>query len=277
MAKAEGADQRRKEAEEDSGAQGKAGMNRRRFLKIAALAGGAAAAGYLLLKVPGELGGSSAEHAGGTPGRTRKWTMLIDLRRCDGCGKCTKGCQEAHNVPDGQEWIRVYRVTENGGTFFLPRPCMHCGNAPCLKVCPVGATFRSADGLILIDEDRCIGCRYCMAACPYDARSFNWGNPREPEATEALAVAPSRGHEEHRRGVVEKCTFCAHRLDKDELPACVRSCPMRAIYFGDANEDFLSNGPEVVRLSQVLATQHAFRWKEELGTEPHVYYLPARR
>ena len=203
--------------------------------------------------------------------------MVIDLRRCDGCRKCTQACHDAHDVPDGQEWIKVYTRTENGGSFYFPRPCMHCENAPCLKVCPVGATFRSKDGLVLIDEDRCIGCRYCMAACPYDARSFNWGDPEQSDAGPDLSPTPTRGHTHHRRGIVEKCTFCAHRVDQGELPACAVGCPMKAIYFGDANEDFVSNGAEVLRLSEVLARQQAYRWKEDLGTEPRVYYLPARR
>ncbi len=253
------------------------GMDRRRFLRLAAIAAGAGAAGLLLTKVPGMLGGSGGAEASGTSQRTRRWTMLIDLRKCDGCGHCTQACRDAHDVPAGQEWIKVYRLSSGAGTFYLPRPCMHCDNAPCLKVCPVGATFRSSDGLVLIDEDRCIGCRYCMAACPYDARYFNWSAPSAPPTPMDLSEQISRGHTDHRRGVVEKCTFCAHRLDNGKLPACVEGCPMKAIYFGDANEDFLSNGVETVRLSKVLATQQTFRYKEELGTSPHVYYLPARR
>jgi len=248
---------------------------RRDFLRWAALAGAVVAAAGSAPFVLASVGDGEAQ---GAPGRARRWTMLIDLRRCDGCGKCAEACRAEHNVPKGQEWLRVYEREENGGTFFLPRPCMHCENAPCLKVCPVGATFRSKDGLILIDEDRCIGCRYCMAACPYDARSFNWSDPAVPEGGHAdLSPTPARGHGHHRRGVVEKCTFCAHRCDEGRLPACVEGCPMKAIYFGDANEDFLSNGTDVIRLSSVLSTQESFRWKEELGTEPRVYYLPARR
>ncbi|OGS63638.1 MAG: hypothetical protein A3K59_06840 [Euryarchaeota archaeon RBG_19FT_COMBO_69_17] len=202
--------------------------------------------------------------------------MLIDLRRCDGCKKCTEACRVEHNVPEGQEWIRVFTKEETDGAYNLPRPCMHCEKPPCVKVCPVKATFRSTDGLVLIDEGLCIGCRYCMAACPYDARSFTWSEPVAPEVDED-PLDPTRGHDDHRRGIVEKCTFCAHRLDEGRLPACVEGCPMQAIYFGDANEDFLSNGVEVIRLSEALRTQQSFRWKEELGTEPRVFYLPARR
>ncbi len=258
----------------DDGQATRKGESRREFLQKGVLAGGAVLGGYLLYG-PSIQGIVSPTPDAGKPSRNRRWTMLIDLRRCDGCGKCTEACIVEHSVPVEQEWMKVYALTDNGGGFYLPRPCMHCENAPCIKVCPVGATFRSKDGLVLIDETRCIGCRYCMAACPYDARYFNWS---EPDAGDDLLPGTSpRGHEDHTRGIVEKCTFCAHRTDEGRLPACVEGCPMRAIYFGDANEDFLSNGSEVIRLSTVLATQQAFRWKEELGTEPRVYYLPARR
>ena len=258
----------------DDGKSSRMAESRREFLQKGVLAGGAVLGGYLLLG-PSIQGLESLNSGAGMPPRKRRWTMLIDLRRCDGCGKCTDACRTEHNVPDEQEWIKVYTRTESGGEFHLPRPCMHCENAPCIKVCPVDATFYSEDGLVLVDEIRCIGCRYCIAACPYDARYFNWSDV-EP-GDDSLPDTGPRGHEDHLRGVVEKCTFCAHRRDEGRLPACVEGCPMRAIYFGDANEDFLSNGSEVIRLSGVLATQEAFRWKEELGTQPRVYYLPVRR
>lgn len=251
------------------------GTSRREFLRKGALASGAVLGGYLLFRSPLISAGDTAGVS--SSGRVRRWTMVIDLRRCDGCGNCTTACRTEHNVPLDQEWIKVYQLTGDGGTFYLPRPCMHCENAPCVKVCPVGATYRSKDGLVVIDENRCIGCRYCIAACPYDARYFNWETPTEPTGTTTTTTSEERGHTDHIRGIVEKCMFCAHRIDVGRLPACVEGCPMKAIYFGDANEDFLSNGPEMIRLSAVLATQEAFRWKEELGTEPRVYYLPSRR
>jgi molybdopterin-containing oxidoreductase family iron-sulfur binding subunit len=248
-------------------------VSRREFLRWTGLAGVAiAAAGsvpFLLAEAP--------EPASGSPERRRRWTMLIDLRRCDGCKKCEVACRKEHNVPEGQNWLKVFTLTAASGTFFLPRPCMHCENPPCVKVCPVNATFRTEDGLVLIDEDRCIGCRYCMAACPYDVRVFNWSKPNPSEAPELHPPDPTFGHRDHRQGVVEKCMFCAHRLKDGRLPACVEGCPMLAIYFGDANEDFVSNGYERLRLSTVLSSQQTFRYKEELGTEPRVYYLPVRR
>lgn len=249
-------------------------VSRREFLRWTCFAGAAIAvagsAPFLLAE--------AQEPASESPDRRRRWTMLIDLRRCDGCLKCEVACRNEHNIPEGQKWMKVFTLTAaSGGTFFLPRPCMHCENPPCVKVCPVNATFRTEDGLVLIDENRCIGCRYCMAACPYDVRVFNWQSPDPPEPPEALSPDPIHGHLEHRRGVVEKCMFCAHRLKEGRLPACVEGCPMLAIYFGDANEDFVSNGYERLRLSTVLSSQQTFRYKEELGTEPRVYYLPVRR
>lgn len=204
--------------------------------------------------------------------------MLIDLARCDGCGLCTSACREAHFVPEGQAWIQVYRVQdEGGGEFFLPRPCMQCDNAPCVAVCPVGATYKVENGNVLIDHDRCIGCRYCMAACPYNARSFNWTEPTHTPEELAHSYRPEAPWP-HRRGVVNKCMFCAHRTEEGELPACVMGCPMDAIFFGDAGEDAVTNRVgETWRLSETLRRRSGFRFKEELGTKPRVFYLPAGR
>ncbi|MEE9237186.1 MAG: 4Fe-4S dicluster domain-containing protein, partial [Thermoplasmata archaeon] len=213
-------------------------------------------------------------------GEQRQWVMLIDLAKCDGCGECTKGCSREHFVPEGQEWIKVFKVQEElGAEYFLPSPCMHCENAPCVKVCPVGATFRRDDGVILIDHDRCIGCRYCMAACPYNARSFNWGEPaHSPE--ELSHTYSIEAPWPHRMGVVEKCMFCAHHTKHGKLPACVRACTAKmgngAIYFGDIREDAVSNGVETIPLAQTLREKGGFRFKEELGTRPRVWYLPPR-
>ena len=206
-------------------------MDRRRFLKMAGIGAGAVAvlafgSKFLADKiVPAaadpRLKGSAAD----------SWVMLIDLKKCDGCGACTQACSKAHYVPSGQQWIRVYQVQdETGGSYYLPRPCFNCRNAPCVKVCPVGATYVDPDGTILVDQTRCIGCRYCMAACPYGARSFNWVDPR-PHIANLNADFPTRT-----KGVVEKCTFCSERLAKGQLPACVEACPEKALVFGDVND-----------------------------------------
>ncbi|HKZ99865.1 MAG TPA: 4Fe-4S dicluster domain-containing protein [Thermoplasmata archaeon] len=250
------------------------GLKRREFLAVTALGGSATAVGILggrflierLTGVPEDVRTQTAD--------PRSWVMVIDLDRCDGCGICTTACRNEHNVPDGQEWIKVYEVSEpDGASYFLPRPCMNCENAPCVAVCPVGATFVRTDGVVLIDHNRCIGCRYCMAACPYNARYFNWDGPAELTPGE-LAIYSPANPVVHRRGTVEKCMFCAHRADEGELPACVQACPMKAIFFGDAREDAVSNGSEVWRLSEALRERGGFRFKEELGTKPRVFYLP---
>lgn len=254
------------------------GSDRRRFLLLMLMGGAGAAAAIAGVRT---LLATDLMPAEWTPppnakGRRRDWVMLIDLKRCDGCRACTAACGKEHHVPPGQEWIKVYRMQGEGGEYFLPRPCMHCENAPCASVCPVGATFVRTDGVVLVDHRRCIGCRYCMAACPYNARYFNWGEP--PHSPEELAnVYTPEAPWPHRKGVVEKCVFCAHRADVGELPACVRGCPMKAIFFGDASEDAVSNGVEVWKFSEVVRQEGGFRFKEEMGTKPRVWYLPARR
>ena len=254
---------------------------RRRFLQLAAA--GVIGAGATVL-FSGEIT-TALGIEGGDPRTTvpqkREWVMLIDLAKCDGCGECTKGCAKMHFVPPGQEWIKVYEVKDEfGQRHFLPRPCMHCENAPCQKVCPVGATFQKDDGRILIDHNRCIGCRYCMAACPYDVRAFNWSEP--PHTPEELAHPYSpEAPWPHRRGTVEKCDFCGHDAEKGSLPGCVQACTEEmgngAIYFGDLREDAVSNGVETLPFSETIRKEQGFRLKEELGTGPHVWYLPARR
>ncbi len=254
------------------------GMDRRKFLKIAGIGAGAVAILALSSKF-------LADHIIPAAGDVRlrgsgsnSWVMLIDLSKCDGCGKCTLACQQAHYVPFNQQWIQVYSVTDaTGGTYHLPRPCMNCRNAPCVHVCPVGATYVDPDGVVLVDQTRCIGCRYCLAACPYNARSFNWLEPTYPPEALAHPYSPEEPWPTH-KGVAMKCMFCAHDARKGQLPVCVTGCPMGAIYFGDENEDAVTNGfGQTLPFRATLQTQGGFRWKEELGTDPRVYYLPARR
>ncbi len=222
---------------------------------------------------------AGAGTAAGSAKPTRQWAMAIDLRKCEGCvtsgraPQCTEACNAEHFVPEGQEWIKVFQVDEGLGTYFLPRPCMQCENAPCLNVCPVGATYRNAEGVILIDHGRCIGCRMCMAACPYGARSFNWDQPANPPGSSFAKYSPEYPVP-HRRGTVEKCMLCAHRVEDGRLPACVEACPMNALYLADLVDDVATNGQEVVKFSRFLAENSAYRLKEDLGTRPRVWYIP---
>jgi len=154
-----------------------------------------------------------------------------------------------------------------------PIPCMQCENAPCVQVCPVGATYHDASGVVLVDHNRCIGCRLCMAACPYDARVFNWVQPPTPPEAALVTYSP-QFPVPHRKGTVSKCMLCAHRTANGELPACAAGCPMKAIYLGDLTTDVATNGDEVVKLSTFLSENHAYRYRGELRTRPRVYYIP---
>lgn len=253
-------------------------LTRRRFILgvgATAVAGAVAPA----IRIGGVLN-SRAEGATRAQTKERQWALVIDLRKCDGCEsiarppQCTIACQEEHFVLEGQEWIKVFEVRdEGGGTYFLPRPCMHCENAPCTNVCPVGASYHDETGVVLVDHRRCIGCRLCMAACPYGARSFNWDEPVNPPNITFAEYTPEYPVP-HRRGTVEKCMLCAHRTDMGKLPACVEGCPMGAIYLGDLVEDIATNGIELVKLSKFVADNSGYRVKEDLGTRPRVYYIP---
>lgn len=212
----------------------------------------------------------------GVPGR--KWIMVIDLASCDGCGTCTRACSEMHFVPPDREWIPVMKMkdAEETAPYFFPKPCFHCDSPPCTKVCPVDATFKRQDGIVLIDNERCIGCRFCMAACPYSTRHFNWGRPDEPPEAQEPGYSPEHGYP-RRIGTVEKCDFCPDMAEQGMLPACVSSCPMGVIYYGDENEDAVTNGMgSTLRLSKLLEDRAAYRFMEELGTQPRVYYLPPK-
>jgi len=251
-------------------------MNRRDFIKAAGIAslGIAAKPGWDLL----------AQEAlrQTAPLTAKRWAMLIDLKICadkEGCRDCSVVCHRIHNVPDfgnpkdEVKWIwrePFERVFEDQENQFVPENlerspvlvlCNHCNNPPCVRVCPTQATFkRPGDGIVMMDWHRCIGCRYCVAACPYGSRSFNWRDPR-PFIKELQLDFPTR-----ERGVVEKCTFCEERLAKGLIPACVEACKEKALIFGDI-EDAES---EVRRL---LNQRFSIRRKPELGTQPQIYYL----
>ena len=200
------------------------------------------------------------------------WCMVIDLRTCDGCAMCTRSCQQRHGLREEQTWIKVYTMEDSsGGTFAMPRPCMMCEDPPCLKVCPVGATLRTDEGLVLVDTDACVGSRACMAACPYEARYFNWS---EPLPAKRMPMANTPQMPVAKKGTVGKCVLCADRLPQGELPACVSGCAMGVLYIGDLVTDIAVNGVgKTVVLSEFLKANDAVRYKEELGTNPRVYYI----
>ena len=227
--------------------------------------------------VPVRLPPSDPDARKGAKGR--RWIMVIDLARCDGCGECMTACSKMHFVPPSRQWIKVLRMPGEGSLgapYYFPQPCYHCDNPPCTKVCPVDATFKREDGIVLIDNERCIGCRFCMAACPYSARSFNWGPPENTAEAEARGYSPEWGYP-RRTGTVEKCDFCPDMAAKGMLPSCAGHCPMGAIYYGDENEGAVTNGAgETADLKTLLRKGGAYRHLEELGTEPRVYYLPPR-
>ncbi len=208
----------------------------------------------------------------------KKFVMVIDLAKCDGCGECTKACQKMHFTPPDREWIKVFTMQDNekSAPYYFPKPCFHCDNPPCTKVCPVDATFKRQDGIVLIDNNRCIGCRFCMAACPYSVRFFNWDLPQESEEEKKMPYSPEQSFP-RKIGTVEKCDFCPHVMREGGMPACVVSCPMGAIYMGDENEDAVTNSTgATVQLSKLLEDNSAYRYMEELGTKPRVYYLPPK-
>ncbi len=204
----------------------------------------------------------------------RKFVMVIDLAKCANARKCVDACQEGHMLARNHEWMKLYSIqdSEHTSPYWLPRPCFHCDNPLCVSVCPVGATYKRDDGIVLVDSKRCIGCKFCMTGCPYSARVFNWGDPGvevpddhvyDPE----LNTPPIEG-------TVGKCVFCADRLRDNMLPRCVSACPMGALYFGDLVEDTVTNGAETIRFSKVMEEKHGYRYLESLGTHPSVYYLP---
>lgn len=263
-------------------------VTRRDVLTLAGIAAGSAVASVALTSGPLSpfaglqreqltAGEESAGH--GATGKYH-WGMVIDLDRCIGCEYCLRACSATNDVASDKPWnIVVPEETSTGVPFYFSRPCLHCQVAPCVEVCPVQATFVREDGLVVMDYDRCIGCRYCEVACPYDARKFNWEMNREENAyipTWGIAEVERRP-----RGVVEKCTFCIHRIDlglendlvpgidPEATPACVNICPVGARIFGDLKDPSS-------KVSQVIAKNPTIVLREELGTRPSVYYIPPK-
>jgi len=216
-------------------------------------------------------GAPPAEARQGIPGK--KFVMVVDLSKCKNARKCVNACDKHHNLTPDRPYIKVLQMQDNekSAPYWMPKKCFQCDNPPCVKVCPVGATFKRTDGIVLIDNERCIGCRFCMAACPYSARVFNWGAP--PEGKLDVPYSPETSLPS-KIGTVAKCDFCPDLLRQNKLPHCVTACPNGVIYFGDELDDTVTNGEETVRLSTLLKDKAGYRYMEELGTKPRVYYLP---
>ncbi len=205
----------------------------------------------------------------------KKFVMVIDLARCKNLRKCQSACNHMHQVHPGQNWIKVLGMEDNihSAPYWQPTTCMHCDEPPCVKVCPVDATFKRQDGIVLIDSDRCIGCRFCMAACPYSTRVFNWEEPQlEPQVADQHYSCETSMPQ--KKGTVGKCDFCPDMSRKGELPHCVQACPNGVFMFGDLNEDSVTNGSETFRFSDLIKDKAGYRLMEDLGTKPSVYYLP---
>lgn len=208
----------------------------------------------------------------------KKFVMVIDLSRCKNARKCRDGCSKMHFLPKNRSYIKVEKMqdSEKAAPYWMPMTCNHCDNPPCTKVCPVDATFKRSDGIVAIDNSRCIGCRFCMVACPYSARIFNWGEEQFTITEDEMMQMDPSHHacSSHVLGTVEKCDFCPHKAEQNELPDCVKSCPNGVFYFGNEYDDAVTNGDETLQLSELLKNKAAFRYLEELGTKPRVYYLP---
>ncbi len=266
--------------------------NRREFLKkagVGSLVGlGVVSAINVVAEKTANASTQSESDASGT-----RYGLVIDGRKCrEGCTICTEECHAVHNVPDiklpdGSEdtkneikwiWKEKYNnvfpskssqfVSDQLKNKQLPVLCNHCKDAPCVRVCPTQATFKRPDGIVLMDFHRCIGCRFCMAACPYGSRSFNWMNPRlEDEKTLVGGKKVNHDFPTRERGVVEKCNLCAERLATGRIPACVEKCPEEGcLTFGDLNDPNSE-------IRQILKSNSTIQRKSELGTGPSVFYI----
>jgi len=280
------------------------GMNRRKFLKLAGISSLGVAAKPVAALAAEDLGFTIPEtlfhlfhkpvgFKAGEALTAKRWAMVVNVKNCpEGCKACAETCHRVHNVPDVAQmksrrheikWIwhakydhvfpgRKHEYIEEAlKKIPLVVLCNHCENPACVRVCPTKATFkRKTDGIVLMDMHRCIGCRFCMAACPFGARSFNWVDPRQfIKEEEQNREFPTR-----MKGVVEKCNFCAERLAKGQIPACVEVCRKAtkkkgkepALVFGDLED------PDS-KVRELLRSHYTLRRKPELGTNPNVYYI----
>ena len=261
--------------------------SRRNFLKIAGITAIGIASDNISARTQKTVSrinkavGSTNKLAKSKVAKKERLAMVVDLRKCisqKGCTKCIDICDKIHNIPDFGEtkdeikwiWKEPYEdafvdqenfyMTEKLKDNKVPVFCNNCDNPPCVEVCPTQATFQRDDGIVMMDWHRCIGCRYCMAACPYGSRSFNWRDPK-PFIKDINPDFPTRT-----KGVVEKCTFCDERLAKGLPPACVEVCPEKALVFGNLND------PES-EVRKLLKENFSVRRKPGLGTNPEIYYL----
>jgi len=250
-------------------------LDRRKFLQVTGLAFLALAAKPVVDLLPKH---STATAPAKEVVAAKRWAMAIDLKSCkEGCTDCIDACHRVHNVPDignkkeeikwiwESEFDRSFPEQENSlvKSSLHGKPvlllCNHCDNPPCVRVCPTQATWQRDDGIVMMDYHRCIGCRYCMAACPYGSRSFNWKDPR-PFIREVDNTYPTRT-----KGVVEKCNFCEERLAEGKQPACVEACANKALIFGE-----MKPGTDIYK---AVSSNFTLRRKAELGTQPQVYYI----
>ena len=264
------------------------GMDRRRFLKIAgfsAMMGVGGKAAFELL-APGELEASVKD----VPlTAVKKWGMAVDMNKMDDeiMDRCIEACHRIHNVPnignikDEIKWIwketyehtfpgqhHEYASEEYHGKNLLVF-CNHCTNPPCCRVCPTKATWQREDGVVMMDQHRCIGCRFCMAACPFGARSFNYGDPRKAPKELNPDFPTNPEYPTRTKGVVEKCNLCSERLAKGKVPACMEAANKikeDSLVFGDLDD------PDS-KVRELLGAHYSIRRKPELGTEPNIYYI----
>lgn len=257
-------------------------LTRRDVLKIGGATGATVLLSQAILLGPWSPDAIQGLHRESEASAEYEWHMGIDLEKCIGCQYCVWACQATNDVPrDDMRWnVGFPERTESGVDFFMTRPCLHCQEAPCVKVCPVGATWVREDGIVAMDYDRCIGCRYCEVACPYDVRRFNWEVVEDENPYHPTWGSPEV--DRRARGVIEKCTFCVHRVDRglasgltpgvdqQATPACVVACPVNARVFGDVKDP---NSP----MSVFLRENETFRLREDFGTEPKVHYVRPSR
>lgn len=199
-----------------------------------------------------------------------RYGIVVDPQRCMGCNACTIICKQRNGTPPGDFWTRVY--VQEVGTYptarieYQPTLCMHCANPPCVEVCPTGASYQREDGIVLIDQYKCIGCRYCMIACPYSARFFDYDKNEGYYPEKGLTAYEGAQREGRINGTVSKCTMCVDRIDEGGIPACVEICPTHARIFGDLDD------PES-EVSKLIVENDGHQLNPELGTDPSVFYL----